>query len=59
MISPTEVKTEVFKKADLLYCLSNMCDESAKVFLYAHDTEGKEYFMKSGTVGRMIENLSK
>lgn len=56
-IAPTEVRTEEFKKTDLLYCLPRF-GEDAKVFLYAHDSEGKEYFQKSGTVGKMIANLS-
>lgn len=59
LISPTEVKTEEFKKVDLLNCLSTMCDKHDRIFLYAHDTEGQEYFAKSGTVEKMIENLSK
>ncbi|MGN0509829.1 MAG: hypothetical protein ACI4GX_11350 [Ruminococcus sp.] len=59
LISPAEVKTEEFKKKDLLYSLSNMCDREAELFICAKDTEGNEYLEKLGTVGKMIDNLLK
>lgn len=57
IIAPTEVKTEMFKKADLIFALSKL-SKKARLYLYARDTEGKEYFQKAGYAHRMIEQLS-
>lgn len=58
MLAPTEVKTEFFKKADLVYVLSKL-DKKAKISLYARDTEGNEYLQKAGYAYKMVEQLSK
>ncbi len=58
ILAPTEVKTEFFKKADLIYVLSRL-DNKAKISLYARDTEGNEYFQKAGYAYKMVEQLSK
>lgn len=58
IIAPTEVKTEFFKKADLIHILSRL-DKKAKISLYARDTEGNEYFQKAGYAYKMVEQLSK
>ena len=58
ILAPTEVKTEFFKKADLIYVLSKL-DKKAKISLYARDTEGNEYFQKAGYAYKMVEQLSK
>ena len=57
IIAPTEVKTEMFKKADLIFALSKL-SKKARLYLYARDTEGKEYFQKAGYAHRLIEQLS-
>lgn len=58
LIAPTEVKTEFFKKADLIYVLTRL-DKKAKISLYACDTEGNEYLKKAGYAYKMVEQLSK
>ena len=58
ILAPTEVKTEFFKKTDLIYVLSRL-DKKAKISLYARDTEGNEYFQKAGYAYKMVEQLSK
>lgn len=58
IIAPTEVKTEMFKKADLIFVLSKL-NKKARLYLYARDTEGKEYFQKAGYAYRMLEQLSR
>lgn len=55
-IAPTEVKTEMFQKADLIFALSKL-SKKARVYLYAQDTEGREYFQKVGYAQRLIEHL--
>ena len=56
MIAPAEVKTELYKKDDLLYALSLLSGE-ASIYLYAKDTEGTEYFESAGNAKSMIMNL--
>lgn len=58
IIAPTEVKTEMFKNADLIFALSKL-SKKARLYLYARDTEGKEYFQKAGYAHRLIEQLSR
>ena len=58
VIAPTEVKTETYKKTDLIYVLSKF-NKKSKIFLYACDTEGKEYYQKAGYAHKMVEQLSK
>ncbi len=58
MIAPAEIKTELYKKDDLLYSLS-LLSENARIYLYARDTEGTEYFKSVGNAKNMIKNLEK
>ncbi len=58
IIAPTEVKTETFKKADLVHVLSKP-SKKAKIFLYTRDTEGKEYYQKAGRAYKLVEQLTK
>lgn len=58
IIAPTEVKTEFFKKNDLIYVLSKL-GKKAKLYLYARDTEGKEYYQKAGYAYKMVDQLSR
>lgn len=58
VIAPTEVKTETYKKTDLIYALSKF-SKKAKIFLFARDTEGKEYYQKAGYAHKLVEQLSK
>ena len=58
IIAPTEVKTEMFSKTDLIGVLSKL-GKGAKIFLYARDTEGKEYYQGAGYAHKLVEQLSK
>ena len=58
MIAPTEVKTELYKKDDLLNSLS-LLNDNARIYLYAMDTEGTQYFKRVGTAQKMIKKLGK
>ncbi|MDD7513322.1 MAG: hypothetical protein PUK14_05500 [Clostridiales bacterium] len=58
IIAPAEIKTELYKKDDLLYPLS-LFRRNAKMYLYAKDTEGTEYFERAGNVKNMIVNFKK
>ena len=58
MIAPAEIKTESYKKDDLLYSLS-LFSGNTKIYLYAKDTEGTEYFKSAGNAKNMIVNLEK
>lgn len=57
LIAPTEVKTEMFKKMDLVFALSKR-DKRTKIYLYACDTEGKEYYENAGYAYKLIKKLS-
>lgn len=57
ILAPAEIKTELYKKDDLLYSLS-MINKKAKIYLFANDTEGKEYYKPIGNAENMIKNLS-
>lgn len=57
ILSPTEVKTEVFKKADLIYNLSKL-ENKAKISIYVNDSEGTEYKKKLGTAENLLKSLS-
>lgn len=57
MISPTEVKTEFFKKIDLVYALAKLGNH-ARVYLYARDSEGREYSKKIGRANGIVKTLS-
>lgn len=56
IIAPTEVKTEMFKNTDLIRALSKLSNK-ARVYLYARDTEGKEYLEKAGEAHQLLEQL--
>lgn len=58
IIAPTEVKTEMFNKTDLIGVLSKL-GKKAKIFLYARDSEGTEYYQKAGCAYKLVEQLSK
>lgn len=57
IIAPSEVKTESFRKSDLVSTLSTF-GRKTKVFLYARDTEGEEYKKKLGYAHDFVEQLS-
>ena len=56
MTAPAEIKTELYKKDDLLHSLS-LFNGDEKIYLYARDTEGTEYFKSMGNVEKMLANL--
>ena len=58
IVAPTEVKTEMFSKKDLVGVLSQL-GKGAKIFLYARDSEGKEYYQRAGHAYKLVEQLSK
>jgi conserved domain protein len=57
LIAPSEIKTESFKKDDLIFALSKP-NSSAKVFLYAIDSEGQAYSKKIGRASDIVKSLS-
>lgn len=57
-LNPSEMAETQFYKDELLKCFSHE-NKKAKLFVYAKDTEGAEYTRKAGTVGKLIDNLSK
>ena len=58
IIAPTEVKTEMFNKTDLIGVLSKL-GKGARIYLYARDTEGEEYYQKAGRAYKLVEQLRK
>lgn len=54
---PTEIKTELYKKEDILYALSQV-SQKAKISLYARDSEGQEYFKRLGYAKHLAKKLS-
>ena len=57
-LNPSEMGETQFYKDELLKCYSKE-NRKTKLFVYAKDTEGAEYTRKAGTVGKLIDNLSK
>ena len=57
-IMPTEIMTVSFMTDELIKGLSNEPTD-AKLFVYAVDSENKEYIRKTGSVGKLLENLCK
>lgn len=57
IIAPTEIKTELYNKEDLLYTLSKL-SKKAKIYLYAYDTEGQEYRKRLGNANDIARTLS-
>lgn len=56
-LAPSEMLETQFSKDELIGGLSRE-KQDLKIFVYAKDTEGKEYKRRVGTIGKMIENLS-
>lgn len=57
-LAPSEMSESQFYTDDLIKCFSRE-NRNIKLFVYAKDTEGKEYMRKAGTVGKLLDNLSK
>lgn len=57
-LNPSEMAETQFYKDELLKCFSKE-NRKTKLFVYAKDTEGAEHKRKAGTVGKLIDNLSK
>ena len=57
-LNPSEMAETQFYKDELLKYFSHE-NKKTKLFVYAKDTEGAEYTRKAGTVGKLIDNLSK
>lgn len=57
-IAPTEIMTVSFMTDELVKGLANE-PADAKLFVYAVDSENKEYIRRAGTVGKLLENLCK
>ena len=57
-LNPSEMAETQFYKDELLKRFSHE-NKKTKLFVYAKDTEGAEYTRKAGTVGKLIDNLSK
>lgn len=58
IIAPAEIMTVSFTADELIKGLKNEPADS-KLFVYAVDSENKEYIRKAGTVGKLLGNLSK
>ena len=56
-LAPSEVLETQFSKEELIGRLGGE-KRDLKLFVYAKDTEEKEYKRKAGTIGKMIDNLS-
>lgn len=54
MLEPSEYKGVQFMANELLQSFSKI-DRNTKLYVYASDSEGKEYLRKAGTVGKMID----
>ena len=57
-LNPSERAETQFYKDELLKCFSKE-NRKTKLFVYAKDTEGAEHKRKAGSVGKLIDNLSK
>lgn len=57
-LTPSEMSENQFYTDELIKCFSQE-NRDIKLFVFARDTEGKEYKRKSGTVGKLLDNLSK
>lgn len=57
IIIPTAIKTEFYKKNDLIYALSQV-NCKAKVYLYALDTEGQKHLKRLGFADNLAKKLS-
>lgn len=57
-LNPSEMAETQFYKDELLKCFSKE-NRKTKLFVYDKDNEGAEHKRKAGTVGKLIDNLSK
>lgn len=57
-LAPSEMSESQFYTDELIMSFSRE-NRHLKLFVYAKDTEGKEYMRKTGTVGKLLDNLSK
>lgn len=57
-LAPSEMLETNFSKDELIKGLARE-KQDLKIFVYAKDSEEKEYKRKAGTVGKVIENLSR
>ena len=56
-LAPSEMSESQFYTDELIKCFSRE-DRNIKLFVYAKDTEGKEYKRKAGTIGKLMDNLT-
>jgi hypothetical protein len=57
-LAPSEMSESQFYTDELIKCFSRE-KRDIKLYVYAKDTEGKEYIRKAGTVGKLLDNLSR
>ncbi len=57
IIAPTEIKTELYSKDDLLNSLS-LVGKNAKIYIYATDSESKDYYKYLGYTEKLAISLS-
>lgn len=57
ILSPTEIISMSYSTRDLLFNLTKLSND-AVVYVYASDSEGKEYFKKAGNAQNIIKSLS-
>lgn len=55
-LEPSECKDVQFMADELAQSFLKL-DRNTKLYIYASDSEGKEYLQKSGTVGKLLDNL--
>ena len=58
LLAPTEIRSESFAGKDISFWLSKISKDS-KVYLYAKDSEGKNYFKRIGRSDRIMQNYSR
>ena len=56
MLQPAECKTVQFMANEFIESFSKL-DRNTKLYVYASDSEGKEYLRKAGTVGKLLSNI--
>ena len=57
-LAPSELFEVQFQMEELLKVFMKE-DRNTKLYVFANDTEGTEYKRRAGTVGKLIDNLSK
>lgn len=58
MMTPTEIRSESFAGEDISFWLSKI-NKGSRVYLYAKDSEGKNYFKRIGRSDRIMQNHSR